>query len=144
MTAPAQGWGWRLRKAATEPQAAVAWGAVAPRLNQQLRSLSGAVAARLQVCANRDVLVVCGATADLPWLDGVEYAAPDALAPALWLPTTWEPDVPVELLEQALSARFSRTPLLLWREPQVLVPLDRQLPLNPALLQELTTCWATH
>jgi len=31
--------------------------------------------------------------------------------------------------------------LLLWREPQALVPLDRQLPLSPTLLQCLASCW---
>ncbi len=141
MTAPAITWGWRPRALAAEPQAAVGWSDAARRLHQRLATLPEAQAARLQATANRDVLVVCGAAEDLPWVNGVEYAASDERAPGLWLPTSWEPEVPLDLLGQALAHAFSRTPLLLWREPQAVVPLDRQLPLTPQHLQRIAENW---
>ena len=126
-----------------EPQAAVGWGDAARRLLARLLLLADEQAARLHATANGDVLVVTGAVADLPWVDGVEYAAVHPGAPGVWLPTSWEPTVPVDLLGQTLSARFKRSPLLLWREPQVVVPLDRLLPVTVEHLQRIATNWGT-
>lgn len=113
-----------------EPRAAVAWGEVALRLWQRLEHLPATQRKRLQATAARDVLIILGEAEDLPWVDGVEYAAPEAQAAGLWLPTLWEPDVGGELLLQALTARFARQPVLLWREPARVIPLDRALPLS--------------
>lgn len=135
-------WVWRPRREPAEPQAAVAWGEAARRLHARLLLLSVEQAVRLHATANGDVLVVAGASHDLPWVDGVQYAATDERAPGLWLPTSWEPEVPIDLLSQALAASFSRSPLLLWREPPAVIPLDRQLPLTPQHLQRIATYWA--
>ncbi|MFL1386207.1 hypothetical protein ACI77F_00860 [Pseudomonas tritici] len=141
MSAVIQPWAWRSRPLPAEAQAAVAWGEAARRLHRRLSLLAAEHAARLQATANGDVLVVTGVTADLPWVDGVAYAAPSTRAPALWLPTSWQLDVPEDLLGQALSARFKRSPLLLWCEPQAVVPLDRLLTVSPAHLQRIASYW---
>lgn len=143
MNAALHGWTWRSRQVPAEPQAAVAWGDVARRLHARLSGLPQAQAARLQATASGDVLIVTGAGGDLPWVDGVAYAAPFDDAPGLWLPTSWEPSVPVDLLGQALGARFKRSPLLLWREPQAVVPLDRLLPVCADHLQRIAAHWGT-
>lgn len=145
MSALTQPWAWRSPQVPAEAQAAVAWGDVARRLHGRLALLAADHAARLLATANGDVLVVTGATADLPWVDGVAYAASCASAPGLWLPTSWQPDVPQDLLGQALVARFKRSPLLLWREPQAVIPLDRLLAVSPAHLQRIADYWGvTH
>lgn len=141
MSALAQPWAWRSRQVPAEPQAAVAWGDAARRLHRRLALIPAEQAARLQATANGDVLVVTGMTADLPWVDAVAYAAPSACAPGLWLPTRWAPDVPEDLLGQALSARFKRLPLLVWREPQVVIPLNRLQTVSPEVLQRIATYW---
>ncbi|WP_242489322.1 hypothetical protein [Pseudomonas sp. TH08] len=141
MTIKPMSWAWQSRRTPVEPQAAVAWGDVARRLLARLLLIPEEQAGRLQATANRDVLVVTGAAADLPWVDGVEYAAMDDRAPGLWLPTSWEPDVPSDLLGQALAKKFSRTPLLLWRDPPAVVPLDRQLPVTAQHLQRINAYW---
>lgn len=133
---------WRPRLNPAEPQAAVAWGEAARRLHARLSLIPAEQARRLQTTANRDVMVVSGAIGELPWVDGVEYAAMDKRAPGLWLPTSWEPDVPIDLLGQALSSSFSRSPLLLWREPSAVVPLDRQLPVTAEHLLIIQAYWA--
>ncbi len=142
MTVRSFSWGWRPRQVPVTPQAAVAWGDVARRLHARLLLLPTEQASRLQATANRDVLVVAGAAADLPWIDGVAYAAMDAQAPHLWLPTRWEPDRPTDLLAHALAEKFQRTPLLLWRDPPTVVPLDRQLPVSATHLQRIEYLWA--
>jgi hypothetical protein len=133
---------WRPRPVPVEPQAAVAWGEVARRLHARLLSMPAEQASRLNATANRDVLLVSGAAADLPWVDGVAYAAMDERAPELWLPTHWQPEVPTDLLALALSKKFSRAPLLLWRDPPAVVPLDRQLPVTAEHLQRIDDFWA--
>ena len=143
MNIPAMNWAWRPRRVPADVQAAVAWGEVARRLYARLLLIPEAQAARLQATANRDVLVLSGAAADLPWVEGIAYAAADERAPGLWLPTSWEPDVPTDLLAQALSKKFSRAPLLLWRDPPAVVPLDRQLPVTAQHLQRIEAYWAS-
>lgn len=143
MSAPKQPWAWRSRQVPAEPHAAVAWGDTARRLHARLALLAAEHAARLQATANGDVLVVTGVTADLPWVDGVAYAAPSTRAPGLWLPTNWEPDVPEDLLGQALSVRFKRLPLLVWRDPLAVIPLDRLLAVTPEHLQRIAAYWGT-
>ena len=142
MSAYAKTWSWRPRLTPAEPRAAVAWGEAARRLHARLSLIPAGQAVGLQVTANRDVMVVSGAVGELPWVDGVEYAAMDERAPGLWLPTSWEPDVPIDLLGQALSSSFSRSPLLLWREPSAVVPLDRQLPVTSEHLLIIQDYWA--
>ncbi|WAT25964.1 bpX5 domain-containing protein [Pseudomonas sp. GXZC] len=145
MSALSHPWRWRSRQAPAEAQAAVAWGDAARRMLGRLALLEAEHAARLHATANAEVLVVTGATADLPWVDGVAYAAPSASAPHLWLPTSWEPDVPQDLLGQAFSARFKRSPLLVWREPAAVIPLDRLLVVSPDHLQRIADYWGvTH
>ncbi|MFJ2465194.1 hypothetical protein [Pseudomonas sp. NPDC087615] len=142
MTIKPMSWAWQSRCTPVRPQAAVAWGDVARRLHARLLSIPEEQAGRLQATANRDVLVVTGVATDLPWVDGVAYAAMDDRAPGLWLPTSWEPDRPTDLLGLALSNRFARAPLLLWREPAAVVPLDRLLPVTAQHLQRIDAYWA--
>ena len=134
-------WQWRARTAAVEPLAAVAWGDAATRLHAQLTRDVAAAPGCWSATASRDLLVLQGETATLPWVDGVAYAAPCDCAPALWLPTLWEPDLPGDLVARALHRLHGRQPLLLWRQPLAVVPLDRLLPVTPALLARIAGHW---
>ncbi|EPX96353.1 hypothetical protein K6V18_21535 [Ralstonia insidiosa] len=139
-------WAWRPAAQPAAPQAAVAWGAAAKRLHARLRAHLGDIEAEssgLQVTASRDVLVVMGAASALPWVEGIEYAAPHPEAPQLWLPTLQQPDVPFDLLAQALIRRYVRQPLLVWPSPAYVLPLDRALPLSAALLAQIDAHWHT-
>jgi hypothetical protein len=142
VTATAIDWNWRARREPGQPQAAVAWGEVAARLHARLLRMPEDQTAQLQATANRDVLIVTGNADDLPWVEGVDYACSEPAAPGLWLPTSWEPDAPLDLLGQALLGRFGRAPLLLWHAPGVVVPLDRCLPATGRHLQRIQNGWA--
>lgn len=144
-TQPLQPWKWQRRVHPLEPLAAVAWGEAARRLYLRLEQLQAGQRNRLHATASHELLIVTGETNDLPWVEGIEYAAPDTQVPGLWLPTRWQPTISNELLLQALSIRFARQPLLLWHEPTLVIPLDRQLPL--ALehhLLRIRSLWGTH
>lgn len=138
-------WQWQVREQPLAPRAAVCWGEVAQRMHSRLALLTAAQRKGLDATAGDGLLVVLGATGDLPWVDGVEYAAPDPMAPGLWLPTRWQPDISGELLLQALSVRVSRQPVLLWRQPARIIPLDRQLPLSlEHHLAQIRQLWGHH
>jgi len=129
-------WQWRPAAEAVAPRAVVAWGAVTPRLQARLAALPSAERERLQLVAAPGWLVVLGATDDLPWVDGVRYAAPSPQAPALWLPTHAGPDLAHDLIARALHRAHDRQPLLLWPDPAIALPLDRpQIASDSALLR---------
>ncbi len=140
VTAPLR-WQWHPRFPALEPQAAVAWDEAAPRLLARLLRMSEEQQCRLSASANRDALVMTGPVNDLPWVEGVEYAAPSPEAPQLWLPTRYRPSVPCDLLARGLHRRHGRQPLLIWPQRSALLPLDRLLPVSPALLERIGARW---
>lgn len=134
-------WAWRAVDEARAPQAAIGYRRVAHRLLDCLKGMPSERRERLSVTAAADWLVVQGPTEALPWTDGVRYAAPHLQAPALWLPTHAEPEVSIDLVSQSLEQRHGRTPLLIWPEPAVVLPLDRQLLASDDLLAAVSRAW---
>ncbi|WP_273820402.1 hypothetical protein [Pseudomonas asplenii] len=135
-------WGWKALPEPTAPVAAVAWGEVARDLHARLASMSAERLRGLQATASRDVLIVSGESSRLPWVAGVEYARACEQAPQLCLPSLWQPDAPMDLLAQALLAKFARQPLLVWHQPATCVPLDRSLPVTAELLARIAAYWS--
>lgn len=135
-------WQWRPAAQAMSPRAVVACGPVVARLQARLAALSSAEREGLQLVAARGWLVVLGAADDLPWVDGVRYAAPSPQAAALWLPTHAEPELSHDLIDRALRRRHERQPLLLWPDPAVALPLDRPQIASDSALQRLTAALA--
>ncbi|NVD71840.1 hypothetical protein D0T25_13265 [Duganella sp. BJB488] len=129
---------WTAREAALAPQGLVSTGAATPRLLAALARREPAELARLSAVATRSLLIVLGANELLPWIDGVRYCAPEPAAPQLWLPTHLAPGLPMDLLQSNLVARAGRSPVLLWNEPELLLPLDQAMALTPALLDWLS------
>jgi hypothetical protein len=136
------GLAWRPVEVAPSPGAVVAHGEVARRLRARLAALPSARRELLEVTAAPGWLVVIGAGDELPWADGVRYAAPSTLAPGLWLPTHVEPDVPHDLLARALQRRHARQPMLLWPDPAVAWPLDRAQPASDTVLAAISAAWS--
>ncbi|MEP6503244.1 MAG: hypothetical protein ABJD97_07945 [Betaproteobacteria bacterium] len=134
---PALAWRWSPVAEAPAPRAAVGHGPAASRLLARLRALPAQRRALLTATAAADWLVVLGPADELPWAEGVRYAAPCPSCPALWLPTHCRPDVASDLLGRALERHHGRSPLLLWPDPAAALPLDRQLPADDALVATL-------
>ncbi|MGO1069405.1 bpX5 domain-containing protein [Lysobacter sp. CA199] len=135
-------WSWRAQDPSPSPQGAVGIGAAASRaLLRAVERLDENVRDTLMLTANADVAVVTGAAAQLPWFEGVAYAAPCEQAPALWLLTTECPDVPLDLLQRAIARQHPQAPVLLLREPAQIVPLHRALPASAALIAQIRAHW---
>lgn len=135
-------WRWRPRAEALPAQAAVAWGAAARALHARLQQFEPEQQAGLSATASRDLLIVVGEGAALPWVDGIAYAGPCGEAPGLWLPALEEPDLPLDLIARGLERRHQgRQPLLLWPRPEAVLPLDRLLPLSQPLLARIAAHW---
>ena len=135
-------WRWRPRTEALPAQAAVAWGAAARTLHARLRQFEPEQQAGLSATASRELLIVVGEGSALPWVDGVAYAGPCNEVPGLWFPTLEVPDLPADLIARSLQRHHQgRQPLLLWARPEAVLPLDRLLPLSPALLARIEVHW---
>lgn len=126
---------WQVRAEALAPAGLLAQGPVARRLLARLARMEDEHLSRYTVVAASGSLLVLGA--DLPWVDGVAYCAPEPHFPGLWLPTTTCPGLPLDLLYQAALRRVQRSPLLLWHEPLQMVALDQAQPLSRPLLSWL-------
>jgi len=128
---------WSERSGRGEPAGVVAQDEVARRLIDRLKSEPDASLASLSVVAVRGFLILIGRADTLPWVEGVQYCASDQGAPSLWLPMLKAPTISTDLLQTALGARLKQAPLLLWHDPEQIVPLDRPMTLTPALLDWL-------
>ena len=128
---------WRRRPEPLTPAGLVSTGAVTQRLLAKLREAGDEGLARLAVVATRDMLVLLGANADLPWVDGVRYCAPDPQARSLWLPTSAAPVLAPDLLARRAMERSGGRTVLLWNDPEQMLPLDQPRGLNAALLNWL-------
>jgi hypothetical protein len=139
---------WSVRPLPLAPVAVLAIGGdVASRLVQRLLRDDDAALARLRgVASQRAVLVLsdAGSNGDaaavhagaLPWIDGLRYLGRDPRAPGLLLPTVFEPDVALALLERSLALRVpeatrARTPApwAIWHDPSVVIPAGAARPL---------------
>jgi hypothetical protein len=129
---------WSVREEALEPAGLVAaGGSVARAVLATLRAGDTARLRSLSAVATRDMLVLLGPATALPWVDGVRYCAPDPCAPGLWLPTHLAPGLPPDLVQSNLMRRTGGGPLLLWHEPEQVLPLDGALALNGPVLDWL-------
>ena len=94
----------------------------------------------LAAVATSSMLVLLGEEAKLPWFDGVRYCAPAPDAGGLWLPTARAPELPADLVHEALRQRTGLAQLLLWPDPApaIVLRLDGALPLQPRVLAWLS------
>ncbi|KJH68051.1 hypothetical protein [Chromobacterium violaceum] len=124
------------------PQAAVAFGDAAERLLKRLETMPAERRSALMLSAGEGLLVALGPEHALPWVESVEYARPDDSVRQLWLPTKWQPDVSTDALATALNIRSPVWPMLLWRQPALIIPLNRQWPAGDDLLADIRRRWS--
>jgi len=103
---------WHFREEPRVPAAVVASGEAAKELARKLLASDHTKWASWKGVATSDVIVLLGEAESLPWVDGVAYLGSDERAPHLLLPTNREPNVPVDLLQQALIERSPFPPPL--------------------------------
>ena len=103
---------WHFREEPRVPAAVVAFGDVAKDLARKLLASDDAKWPSLKGVATSDGIVLLGEAVSLPWVDGVSYLGSDERAPHLLLPTNREPNLPLDLLQQALIERSPFPPPL--------------------------------
>ena len=129
---------WQTRPTPLPPVGVAARGAAAQALAARLLALADENLAQFDGVAGAGLLVITGDEARLPWADGVFYLGRDAAAPTLLLPTVWQPDVPLTLLERALlRQKAAVAPVAVLLNPPLLVSLATARPLARAAL----TAW---
>ncbi|HKH45413.1 MAG TPA: hypothetical protein VKM72_12175 [Thermoanaerobaculia bacterium] len=131
---------WRPRAAPLDPVGVAARGEAARALARRLLARGDEILVRLTGAAAPDLLIVLGASADLPWVDGAVYLGKDAAAPSLLLPTTREPSVPLPLVERAFArAAGSPPPLAILLDPPLLTSLEAARPILRSTLERWLT-----
>lgn len=124
---------WKPRFAPLSPVAVAARGAAGRALADRLLMRDPDATTRLEGVTWRDLILLVGAEADLPWSDGAIYLGRDPAAPELLLPTALLPSVPLPLLERALrrQAANAALPLAVLPQPEpVLLPVGRARPVD--------------
>lgn len=132
---------WRPRALPLEPVAVVGVGPVARALGQRASRAEDATLAAWSGVSGPGVLVLLGASASLPWVDGSVYLGRDPLAPALLLPCALEPDVAVSLLERALLSGQGDAPLAVLPAAGLLIPVGAAQPVMRASLAGWLALW---
>jgi hypothetical protein len=125
---------FRPRAAPLAAVAAAARGPAAVALAARLLARDDAALAQLEGVAGPGLLLILGAAASLPWIDGVVYLGRDPAAPSLLLPTALEPDVPLPLFELAVLARAEGAPIAVLVDPPALVLASAARPILRATL----------
>ncbi|NHZ37970.1 MULTISPECIES: bpX5 domain-containing protein [Massilia] len=128
--------GWMARPAGSAPEARgqVSQGAAMRQVLARLARCDDEALAALTAVATRDMLVLLGRAAALPWVDGARYCAPDPLQRMLWLPTDVAPQLPLDLVLANLAGRGAHVPFLLWDAPEQVLPLGQPIALDRASL----------
>lgn len=128
---------WHPSHTAQLPEAAVAWGITRHLLLNRLLQLADTELQQLRVVISQHCWIILGEETRLPWVSGLQYAAPSTQAPELWLPTRLVPSICPSLLLPSLKSRHQLSPLLLWPEPQRIIPLMKQQALSASMLARL-------
>lgn len=124
---------WIAREPPLRPTAVLARESARTALLERLCRCDDGALAQLSGVVSPELVVLCGASDALPWVDGAVWLGTDAAAPALRLPTTTKPDLPAALLERAVLARTSGR--LAAIVPGTIVALDEARPLARAVLE---------
>ncbi|QQR44166.1 hypothetical protein JKA73_35155 [Myxococcus xanthus] len=128
---------WRSRAEPLEPLAVAGEGPVAVALARRVLAEDDARLANWEGVAGRGLLVLLGASALLPWVDGAVYLGRDAAAPSLLLPCALAPDVAASLLERAfvVHAHAGGAKLAVLPASRCLVRMDAARPVSRVTLQ---------
>lgn len=125
---------WRNRDVPLAPCALIAFGGAALSLAEKLLSFDDERLKGFQGVGGKQTILIAGAGETLPWTNGAIYLGRDARLPAALLPTTLEPNIPLELFEQVLKIKFkSLAPFVVL--PEKIVPVGKAKILSRRVLE---------
>lgn len=99
---------WQNRNIVLEPCALIAFDIAAISLAEKLLTFDDERLQSFQAVGGKQMILLAGTSENLPWTDGTIYLGRDARMPAALLPTTLEPNIPLELFDRALKTKFER------------------------------------
>lgn len=128
---------WQTSDTPLVAEAVLARGEVAKRLAMRVLANDDATLAKLRGVAADGLLVIAGATDDLPWIDGVMYLGRSNDAPQLYLPTTRVPRLGAAMLARAVvrRARELDPPFALIDDPPLIVSLSARAAIDRSRLE---------
>lgn len=125
---------WRNRFDALPPCAVIATGDAARALAEKLVSFDQERQRKLKGIGAEKMILILGEEGDLPWTNEAVYLGRDPKMPAKLLPTTLQPNVPLDLFERVLDARFKRlAPFAVL--PKIIVPFGTAKSLSGSILE---------
>ena len=131
---------WSARERPLPIEGAIATGEAAARFARRLLALDDDALARLRGVASPQLIALLGASADLPWTDGIVYLGRDEAAPQLYLPTTRATTLPPALIARAIVRREPALPppFVLtdtFNAPRLIVSLAAAGPIDRRMLE---------
>ncbi len=122
---------WRLREPPLEPVAVAAAGEAAVALARRLLEFSDDDLRRLKGVGGSGLILALGEAQALPWVPGVRYLGLVEGKHPLLLPTTHEPDLPLDLFGAAIRRQLPSAtyPLAILPESSSCVPISEARPL---------------
>lgn len=96
--------------------------------------------APLRCLAGPNVLCVLGQDADLPWIDGATFVAPDPECESLWTPCYQRTEVAPRLVADALAPQLGTRPFVVIPQRSLAFSLVHARATQPELLKH----WAAH
>jgi hypothetical protein len=140
---------WQNRFDALEPSALIAFGNAAENLRGKLLTFDDEKLSALQGVFAENLLFVAGAKEILPWANGVVYLGKDRLAPSVFVPTNLRPNVPLDLFEKSLLAKFSAQKPFAVVENKIISigkmhPISRKILCNAVILTAVVVASCRH
>ena len=127
---------WTTRSPPLEPKAVMAVGEVMITTLKErifevspIPSLRGIYVPVHPEGPSNPIVILLGPTPELPWVDGVQYFGEDSDSPGLLWPTHSRPQLPVELVHQALISSHPKGQYIFYA-PNYLIPLDEAQPID--------------
>jgi hypothetical protein len=126
---------WQSRIDALSPCAMLVFDSAAIALAKKMMSFEDEKLHPFQGVRAKKMMLIMGDGESLPWTNGAVYLGRDTEAPAVLLPTTLKPNVPLDLFERALYERFRKlSPFAVL--PEKIIPFGTAKTLSRNILEK--------
>jgi MoxR-vWA-beta-propeller ternary system domain bpX5 len=130
-------WNWKKTNDPCEIKGVIGFGNAKQYLAHRLLKESDKTLSDIYAVSSSHFLLIFGEKTSLPWVKDIVYIKQSESAPDLWLPTVLEPDIPHVLLIKNVQKQLGNNPVLIWPNPKLLIPLNRQFLLNREILTKV-------
>ncbi len=119
-------WVWKKRNITGEPQGLIGFGDTKIKLAKRLLAEQEDMLRTIYAVSAPECLIIFGDKSWLPWVTNISYICRSIETPDLWLPTVSTPNISHSLLLQRIQNDTGKTSVLIWPDPKLVIPLNRQ------------------